>query len=57
MKSINYIFLALLVIIAIYDFTDGSSNFLFSLSYAFGMLIIPYLITLGIAKSSNKSND
>jgi hypothetical protein len=57
MKSINYIFLALLVIIAIYDFTDGSSNFLFSLSYAFGMLIIPYLITLGIVKSSNKSND
>jgi hypothetical protein len=56
MKKINYIFLTLLIIVAIYDFANGSANFLFSVSYAIGMLVLPYLIAFGIVKSSGKSS-
>ncbi len=54
MKITNIIFLILLVIIAVYDSINEGTKIIFSFSYAFGVLILPYLIVWGINKGKFK---
>lgn len=55
MKITNIIFLLLLVIIAIYDSINEGTKLIFSFSYAFGVLIFPYLIVWGINRGKSKN--